>query len=212
MKSTEIFIMDGMHHEKLKKIIYRADGSTVRIDSTGSGESIRFPLAVDDRGEEYRWLPQLIYKAARLFDGEQVIDLMKLSATPEKATRPARTLHRVFKPDGKMLEDVAGLDRVGDGSGLPPAPAGGTVIDRLQLLAENGNIAREFSLDDQAYWAHTRQRFAGEAATLPNTWQERDALRAQGKAASVPFRESQELSAAVEQAFVAAGRGDELNR
>jgi len=202
-----------MTADKLKRIIYDDDGKDVRVDSTGAGESLRFPSALNDQGEEYHWLPQMIYKAARLYtDDGDVHDLMKLSATPAKATRPSRSLHRVFGADGKMIADVGGLQRHDGTYETPQAPPGGKVVDRLQLLAQDGVPDAQFSLPDQQYWAGTRARFAEEAAALPTDWRERDRLRAEGKDASIPYDETPELEAALKRGFMDAGRLDEYEK
>ncbi len=210
MNDTDIFIMDGMNHEKLKKILFDKDGNEVRIDSTGAGESLRFPIALNDAGNMSQWLPQMIYKAAGLWEGGERIDLLKLSATPSKATRPARTLHRVYDADGKMIADVAGYEPARGVAKGPAAPRGGTVVNRMELLAQDGEMAPEFSLPDQSYWQGTRARFAREQAAMPLDWRQRDALREEGKPYAVPYVETQELLGKVIAAAEAAGRGEEF--
>jgi putative nicotinate phosphoribosyltransferase len=212
MAGTKIMIMDGMHQEKLKRIQFSDDGAVVRVDASAAGESIRFPVAVNDKGEEYHWLSNMIYKATRLYHGDEVIDLMKLSATPAKATRPSRSLHRVYDAEGKMVRDVAGLEGAHGSAQLPEAPPGGRVEQRLSLLAEHGKPRAAFDLRLKDYWRQSRARFDRELASLPMSWQERDAARAASKAWRPTFDESKELVGAVLGFFERAGRREEVER
>lgn len=190
MQTTKITIMDGMDHEKLKRVLRGEDGEQVQVDGMGSGGAMRFPVAIDDQGRSYRPQLGMIYKASRLFHGDDTLDLMKLSASAGKATRPSRAVHRILDAEGKMVKDVATLVR-GDGTVVPPrAPRGGRVEERLQVLAREGAPSPEFQLDLQDYWSSTRARFAEEAAALPLSWDERDAARAEGRIWRPVYEES----------------------
>ncbi len=198
MRDCGITVMDGMIADKLKHVIH-ADGEEIRVDAIGTGECLRFPAVENAKGETTRFITGMIYKASRLFHGDEALDLMKNSATTAKATRPSRSLYRIIDANGRMVSDVAGYDDVSGKEDMPKAPPGGRVVNRLVTFAENGTISPTLTQPLEHYWKETRARFSEELGSLALGWRERDEARKEGRPWRPEFRESRTLLGVVEQ-------------